>query len=208
MNHEIYRYILAGVLSVIAAIMLFSIREKPEPMVEPEPVDEIVEETVEILIEEEIPVVEEVKIRYDVPLDEDLQDFIIEAAGQHGIDPAIVLGMIQRETEFDPELIGDSGKSFGLMQIQKRWHEDRMERLGVWDLMNPYQNVAVGIDYLAELLEKYDGDLEMALIGYNSGPTGAYEDYFSNGIYSNSYSQTVVANTEKIREGMSDHVLQ
>lgn len=208
MNHEIYRYILAGVLSVIAAIMLFAIREKPEPMVEPEPVEEIVEETVEIPVEEEIPVVEEVKIRYDVPLDEDLQDFIIEAAGQHGIDPAIVLGMIQRETEFDPELIGDGGKSFGLMQIQKRWHEDRMERLGVWDLMNPYQNVAVGIDYLAEMLEKYDGDLEMALIGYNSGPTGAYEDYFSKGIYSNSYSQTVVANTEKIREGMSDHVLQ
>lgn len=205
MNKEIYRYILAGVLSVIAAIMLFAIREKPEP-VSPPPAQ--VEEPVEIPVEEEIPVVEEVKILYDVPLDADLQDHIIEACRIHGIDPAIVLGMIQRETQFSPELIGDGGKSFGLMQIQKRWHEDRMEKLNVTDLMNPYQNVVVGIDYLAELLEKYDGDLEMALIGYNSGPTGAREDYFSKGIYSNGYSREVLANSEKIREGMSDHVLQ
>ena len=77
--------------------------------------------------------------------------------------------MIRQETEFR-NVVGDDGRSVGYMQVQRRWHEDRMARLGVTDLTDPYGNFRVGCDYLAELLGKYP--LEEALTAYNSGKPG------------------------------------
>ena len=139
-------------------------------------------------------------IFYPAPLDRDLQTHIFRTCEDYGVDPAIIIAMIDQESDFYPGAIGDGGKSFGLMQIQRRWHEERMERLGVTDLIDPYQNVTVGIDYLAELLDKYDGNMEKALIAYNMGATGAYKNCFSKGIFSTKYSREVLANSEKLRE--------
>lgn len=107
-------------------------------------------------------------VRYDIPLDDELQDYIIETSEERGVDPAIIIAMIKRESQFDIDIIGDKGKAFGLMQIHPRWHSDRMEKLGVTDLLDPYQNVTVGIDIMAELL---DGgkSVEWALMVYNGG---------------------------------------
>ena len=82
--------------------------------------------------------------------------------------PSIVIAMIERESRYNPNAIGDNGNSFGLMQIQPRWHTRRMEKLGCTDLFNPIQNVKVGIDYLAECFNRY-GDIGKALTAYNSG---------------------------------------
>lgn len=106
---------------------------------------------------------------FDVPLDAELQLYIIEQAESHGIDPAVVVAMIWRESRYRADAIGDNGQSFGLMQVQPRWHYDRMERLGCPDLLDPYQNVTVGVDYLAEQLRRYDGDLAAAVTAYNRG---------------------------------------
>ena len=82
--------------------------------------------------------------------------------------------MIFHESNFDSAVIGenDSGYSYGLMQIMPRWNYDRMERLGCLDLLNPYQNVHVGVDLLAEYIEKGCG-IEWALMAYNGGPSYA-----------------------------------
>ena len=135
---------------------------------------------------------------YDIPLSEDLQEYIFTECEERGIKPEIVFGMIERETQFQAELIGDNGNSIGLMQIQPYWHSGRMERLGVTDLLDPFQNVTVGIDYLAELVLKYDGNIEMALTAYNAGCTGAYNNYFSRGIYCSEYSRSVIENAENL----------
>ena len=50
------------------------------------------------------------------------------------------------------------------------------------DLMNPYQNVRVGIDFLSYLLKKY-GTVQDALAAYNYGEKGAREHLWSNGVY-------------------------
>lgn len=105
---------------------------------------------------------------YDVPLEDGLQSFIFGRCERHGIDPAIVFAMIGVESKFDREAIGDRGASYGLMQIQPKWHAERMERLGCDDLLDPYQNVEVGIDILAELVAM-DRGLEWALMAYNGG---------------------------------------
>lgn len=135
---------------------------------------------------------------YDVPLTEDLQDVIIDTAGGRGVDPALVLAVIEKESGYNPDASGDNGKSQGLMQIWRSFHEKRMEKLGAVNLYDPRDNVIVGIDILAEKLEKYE-DTEKALIAYNAGDAGAKKRYFSKGIYSNGYSRAVMKIAEKIR---------
>ena len=108
-------------------------------------------------------------ILYDVPLGEQLQLYIIAECEKRGIDPAVVVAIIQRESRYTANAIGDNGNSIGLCQIQPRWHSDRMERLGVTDLLDPVSNVRVAIDYLDELLDRYDVDYAKALVAYNQG---------------------------------------
>lgn len=107
--------------------------------------------------------------REDVPLDGDTQAFLRAACEETGIPYELALAVIQQETEFR-NVVGDDGRSVGYMQVQRRWHEDRMARPGVTDLTDPYGNFRVGCDFLAELLGKYP--LEEALTAYNSGKPG------------------------------------
>lgn len=108
-------------------------------------------------------------ILYDVPLDADLQLHIIDTAEAYGIDPAIIFAIAHRETRCRPELVGDGGNSLGLMQVQPRWHSERMERLDCPNLLDPFQNVTVAVDYLDEMLGWYGGDMAKALTAYNRG---------------------------------------
>ena len=137
------------------------VTEATEP-VETEPMETEPVETEPV--ETEPPVV-----LYDVPLDADLQMYIIETAKEYGIDPAIIFAIAYRESSYNPDCMGDGGDSYGLMQVQPKWHSERMERLDCLDLLDPYQNVTVAIDYLAEMLSWYDGDIEKALVAYNQG---------------------------------------
>ena len=138
------------------------------------------------------------RIYYDVPLTEDLQDIIIDISEKRGVDPALVIAVIEKESGYKPDASGDNGRSQGLMQIWRSFHEQRMEKLGAVNLYDPRDNVIVGIDILAEKLEKYE-DTEKALIAYNAGDAGAKKQYFSKGVYSNSYSRAVMEIAEKIR---------
>ena len=135
---------------------------------------------------------------YDVPLTEELQDVIIDTASGRGVDPELVLAVIEKESGYNPDASGDNGRSQGLMQIWRSFHEKRMEKLGAANLYDPKDNVLVGIDILAEKLDKYE-DVEKALIAYNAGDAGAKKHYFSKGIYSSSYSRAVMEIAEKIR---------
>lgn len=137
---------------------------------------------------------------WDVPLEHDLQLFIADLCEEVNIDPELVLAMIEQESQWDAAAVGDNGRSFGLMQVQERWHKDRMNRLGCDDLLNPYENVVVGIDILAEKLAKYDTTGE-ALTAYNAGDAGAYNLYFSKGIYANDYAKKVLARAEELKAG-------
>lgn len=107
--------------------------------------------------------------REDVPLDGDTQALLRAACEETGIPYELALAVIRQETEFR-NVVGDAGKSVGYMQVQERWHKDRMARLGVTNLEDPYSNFRVGCDYLSELLGKYS--LEDALTAYNSGKPG------------------------------------
>lgn len=132
---------------------------------------------------------------FDVPLDESLQEHIFNLCEERGIDPAIVVAMIGKESNYHAYSIGDNGNSLGLMQIQPRWHRSRMEKLGCTDLLDPYQNVTVGIDLLGDLLSS-GKSVEWALMAYNGGSTYANRKA-SQGVVS-SYAQTVLRNSKQI----------
>lgn len=138
---------------------------------------------------------------FDCPLSHEMQDFIADLCEEVSIDPAVIIAMIGRESSYNADAKGDKGKSLGLMQIQPRWHGERMEALDCDDLLDPYDNVTVGVDFMAELLEKYDGNINMALMSYNAGATGAKRNWFSKGVYENKYSKAVMKLAEELREG-------
>ena len=138
---------------------------------------------------------------FDCPLSHDLQDYIADLCEETNIDPAVIIAMIGRESGYRADAKGDKGKSLGLMQIQPRWHSERMEALNCDDLLDPYDNVTVGIDFLSELIEKYDGNVNMALMAYNAGATGAKRNWFSKGIYENKYSKAVMTLAEELKAG-------
>lgn len=106
---------------------------------------------------------------YDVPLSAEVQRYIFNVCSYYNLEPSLVIAVIECESGYDEMAIGDGGESYGLMQVQPRWHMARMDRLGVTDLFNPYENISVGVDILAECVAKYDDDIGAALTAYNSG---------------------------------------
>lgn len=128
--------------------------------------------------------------KYPVPLDDELQQYIAAQCREKDVDPSIVFAVIGVESQYRADAIGDHGNSFGLMQIYRACHEDRMERLGVTDLLDPYQNVTVGIDILAEILS------------WGNGMEWALSYYHGNGGAPDEYAHTVLCNAEQILEGV------
>lgn len=147
--------------------------------------------------EPEIPAPTEGQALYDVPMPDDLQIFIIDLCEEKHIDPRIIFAMIKMESNYEPDALGDNGNSHGLMQIQPRWHQGLMTRLGCYDLLDPYQNVTVGVELLSLLLEKY-GTMGEALTAYNAGDYGAWNRYFSKGVYASDYALSVMYSAETI----------
>lgn len=120
---------------------------------------------------EEDPV-EQIEYNDDIPLSHEEQGWLQSACKEFEVPYALALGLIEKETHFQ-NVVGDDGASTGYMQIQQKWHWDRMNRLGVTDLLDPEGNFQVGCDFLSELYGKY-GDWSLALTVYNMGHNPGY----------------------------------
>lgn len=107
---------------------------------------------------------------------ESWEEYIEEVCERRSICPELIEAIIERESSWIPD--AQNGDCIGLMQVSERWHRDRMERLGARDLKDPYDNILVGVDYLAELFEKYK-DVGMVLMVYNGD--SAAEHYWKTG---------------------------
>lgn len=135
------------------------------------PKEDIVEETEPEVVETTMPTEPPVEY-FDVPLSEDLQSYIFELCESYEVDSTIIVAMIFRESSFRAHIVGDHGNSLGLMQIQPKWFQERMTELGLTNLLDPYQNVTLGIDYVAELMSS-GKSIEWVLMAYNGGRTYA-----------------------------------
>lgn len=95
---------------------------------------------------------------------QNIQTLIAQFANQFSVDPALALAVAQRESNFDPNATGSNGDA-GIFQLLPGTAAD----LGVTDPYDPVQNIQGGVLYLAQLLQKYDGDVTTALEAYNGG---------------------------------------
>jgi transglycosylase-like protein with SLT domain len=93
-----------------------------------------------------------------------VEKLVREAADRHRVDPALVRAVIETESNWNPKAYSHKGAG-GLMQLIPT----TAQRYGAYDVFNPQQNVDAGVKYLKTLLERYDGNLDLALAAYNAG---------------------------------------
>lgn len=140
--------------------------------------DEIVESKLIVPEVTPVPMPGETWVRYPLPLDDTLQKYIQGLCREYELPASVVFAVINEESGCDPDAKGDMVdgyyQSFGLMQIWASEHVDRCKELHAYNLLDPYANVRVGINYLAELVDYFDGDYEKALAFYNNDETGDY----------------------------------
>ena len=93
-----------------------------------------------------------------------VEKLVREAAERHRVDPALVRAVIETESGWDPRAHSHKGAG-GLMQLIPT----TAQRFGANDVFNPQQNIDAGVKYLRTLLERYNGNLDLALAAYNAG---------------------------------------
>ncbi len=137
----------------------------------------------------------------DVPLDEDLQEFIFYLSAGYNIDFTLVMAVIQCESSYRADVISETG-DYGLMQINKMNHEYLSETLGITDFLEPYQNIRGGLFVLRKLFEKYQTP-EKVLMAYNMGENAASR-LWEQGIFETNYSKNVFKVQAELLEQKGD----
>src|ERR1019366_9241475 len=97
--------------------------------------------------------------------DTESEPMIAAAATAQKLDPALIRAVIRQESAFRPCAVSPKG-AIGLMQLMPQ----TAEQFHLADPFNATENVSVGAQYLKRLMERFKGDVKLALAAYNAGP--------------------------------------
>lgn len=109
----------------------------------------------------------------DIPTsgDKELDMIIFRAGEREGVDPRFLHAVIWQESKYDTSARSHAGAQ-GVMQLMP----DTAKRFGCKDPDDPKSNIAAGTKYLSWLLKRFDGNVALALAGYNAGE-GSVDKY-------------------------------
>lgn len=99
-----------------------------------------------------------------------LYDAIWAQAAHYQVDYYLITAIISAESSFDPTAIGDSGHSYGLMQLHDR---GAGHGYPASELLQLDRNLEIGVAYLRQCINAYPGELPRAVLAYNRGIAGA-----------------------------------
>ena len=93
-----------------------------------------------------------------------VDSYILDSGRRNSVDPLLLYSIMHQESTFKPRALSNKGAS-GLMQLMP----GTARRFGVTSIWDPKQNIEGGTRYMRFLLDKFDGDVNLALAGYNAG---------------------------------------
>lgn len=140
-------------------------------------------------------------IPLDVPMAEDMQEYIYCLSSGYGVEFSFVMALIEHESSFLVDVVSNTN-DHGLMQINSINHTWLSENLGISDFLDPYQNIKSGIFILSQLFEKYE-DPSRVLMAYNMGERGARR-LWEKGIFESDYSNSIMEQAAEYQKQLSE----
>lgn len=95
----------------------------------------------------------------------EIDGYIEELSGKYSVDPKLIHSIIKQESGYKSDSVSGAG-AMGLMQLMPA----TAASLGVKDPFDPGQNIEGGVKYMKQMMDKYNGNTELALAAYNAGP--------------------------------------
>ena len=95
----------------------------------------------------------------------EIDGYIEELSAKYSVDPKLIHSIIKQESGYKSDSVSGAG-AMGLMQLMPA----TAASLGVKDPFDPGQNIEGGVKYMKQMMDKYDGNTELALAAYNAGP--------------------------------------
>ena len=191
-------FVIIGSLLITGIIHLFGCTQTPKDVVPYGVIDEsaINEEVVDWKSE-----IEDDFIPLDVPMDEELQEFVYYMSCAYDIDFPLVMALIKTESDFNPSLVS-STNDYGIMQINTCNHENLRRTIGVTDFLDPYQSIQSGMFMLRRLFDKYEDPVKV-LMAYNMGEGGAGR-LWKKGVFESNYSRKIMKTAVEYQQQISE----
>ena len=130
-----------------------------------------------------------------------VQVYIYRLCKQYEIRYPLVLALIEAESGYRYDVVSATN-DIGYMQVNYKWQKDKMEGMSEKALYNPYVNIRIGMEYLAELKEIFNTE-EGMLTGYKYGPGGAMSRCFNDRTVSSPYAEKIMERADEIEEELS-----
>ncbi|MBO5477930.1 MAG: G5 domain-containing protein [Clostridia bacterium] len=144
-------------------------------------------------------------VQYNIALPVEQQQYAYNLCKRYGLDYPLFIALMFRESGFNASAVGPGSYAYGLCQIAITNYSNLNAKLGITDLLDPYDNMTAGAYMLstymsiaAQHVSDEQTKVVYALNSYNMGENGYYNNCFSQGIIDRAYSNNVLATRERL----------